>query len=323
MHIIDEILRREEFSGNPPVLVDIGASGAIHPKWRRIAPYSVCIAFDADEREMGFAAHETKGYRKLYIINRIVTAQSSATAQFYLTKSPYCSSLLKPDQQSLDQWAFGGLFEVDRVASLETVTLQSVLEKLGIGKIDWFKTDSQGTDLRLFRSLGDGLIRRVLVAEFEPGIIDAYKGEDKLRSLMTFMDDQPFWMSDLEIKGTQRMKRDTFENRLSPIEQRLLGNLMKIAPGWGEVTYINTFSKTADYLDKRDYLLGWIFAVIEKHYGFALEIAEHASARFPDPIFDEMQKYTWRSIKLEYSKFPSYLIRGAIKFLNRIMGTAG
>ena len=323
MHIIDKILRREEFSENPPVLVDIGASGAIHPKWCRIAPYSVCIAFDADERELGFAVNEKKGYRKLFIINRIVTTQSAATEQFYLTKSPFCSSLLMPNQASLDQWAFGGLFEVERIVDLETVTLQSVLEKLDIGKIDWFKTDSQGTDLRLFRSLGDDLVRRVLVAEFEPGIIDAYEGEDKLRSLMAFMDEQPFWMSDLEVKGTQRMKRDTFDSRLSPLEQRLLGPVMKIAPGWGEVTYINTFSKYAEYFDKRDYLLGWIFAVIEKHYGFALEVAEQAAARYHDPIYDEMIKYTWRSIKLDYSKLPSYLISRAIKLVSKLIGTAG
>ena len=324
MKIIDKILRREEFIVHPPVLVDIGSSGAIHQKWRSIARYSVCIAFDADEREMGFAVNETKGYRKLYIINRIVTAQSVATAQFYLTKSPFCSSFLKPDQPSLSQWAFGGLFDVGRIADIETVTLPSVLEKLGIGKIDWFKTDSQGTDLRLFKSLGDDLVRRVLVAEFEPGIMDAYQGEDKLCTLMQFMDEQCFWMSDLVIKGTQRVLRETFDKRLSPVEQKLFGNLMKIAPGWGEVSYINTFSNTAEYLDKRDYLLGWIFAVIEKHYGFALQIAEQASARFSDPIFDEMQSYTWRSIKLEYcSKLPLFSIRTAIKFVTRITGTAG
>lgn len=319
MNIVDEILQLVEFRDKPPVLVDIGASGAIHPKWSRIAPYAVCIAFDADDREMGYAVHETKGYRKLYIINRIVTAEPIATAQFYLTKSPYCSSLLKPDKESLDQWAFGELFDVDRITDLETVTIQTVLSKLGIKKIDWFKTDSQGTDLRLFRSLGDDLVRHVLVAEFEPGIIDAYEGEDKLRDLMTFMDKQPFWVSALEVKGTVRMNRDIYDNRFSTIERRLLGQVMKIAPGWGEVSYMNTFSRTAEYLDKRDYLLGWIFADIEKHYGFALEIASRASERFDDPIFIAMQEHTCRIIKRECFKFPLYLVRSAIKYIVRIM----
>lgn len=318
MNIVSEILRRDEFKDNPPVLVDIGASGAIHPKWRKIAPYAVCIAFDADDREMGYAVHESKGFRKLYVINRIVVADQASSAQFYLTKSPYCSSLLKPDKQSLDQWSFAGLFDIDRIADLETVTLQSVLNKLGIRKIDWFKTDSQGTDLRLFSSLGDDLVRRVLMAEFEPGIIDAYEGEDKLRDLMTFMDKQPFWMCSLDVKGTQRISREIYENKFSVIERRLLNLIMKIAPGWGEVAYINTFTGTADYLDKRDYLLGWIIASIEKHHGFALEIALRASKRFDDPVFTAMQEHTCRIIKREYIKLPFYLLRRAIKCVARI-----
>ena len=30
------------------MLVDVGASGQMHKKWKQIAPYSVCLAFDAD-----------------------------------------------------------------------------------------------------------------------------------------------------------------------------------------------------------------------------------------------------------------------------------
>ncbi|MGE0917101.1 FkbM family methyltransferase [Trichlorobacter lovleyi] len=323
MHIIDTILRREEFVESPPILVDIGASGAIHQKWRRIAPYAICIAFDADDREMGFAVHESKGYRKLYVFNRIVADQPTALAPFHLTKSPYCSSLLRPDQDSLAEWAFGGLFDVDRVADLEVVTLKSVLDDLGISKVDWFKTDSQGTDLRLFRSLGDDIVKRIILAEFEPGIMNAYENEDKLSSLMVFMGDRPFWMSGLVIKGSQRIRRQTFEALFSPFRRRLLGQLMKTAPGWGEVTYINAFSDSADYLDKRDYLLGWIIAVIERHLGFALDIALRGANRFSDPVFEEMRKHTLRCIRWEYRKIPLYLMRRFVAALTGIAGAAG
>ena len=202
-------------------------------------------------------------------------------------------------------------------------SLQSVFAELGIGKIDWFKTDSQGTDLRLFQSLGGDTIRRVIMAEFEPGIIDSYEGEDKLCSLMAFMNCQPFWMSDLVIKGTQRISRHTFENKFNPIERRLLGQLMKTAPGWGEVTYMNSFSSSADYLNTRDYLLGWIIAVLENHYGFALELALLGAERFHDPIFDDMQKHTLRCIKWEYSKLPLYLIRRFFRYITSIIGSIG
>jgi len=204
MNIIDKILSRSEFAENPPVLLDIGASGEIHPKWRRIAPYSVCIAFDADQREMGYTVKKSSGYRKLYVYNSIVAAEEQNETDFYLTRSPFCSSLLQPDQQNLKEWAFGGLFEVERTVRLKTATIPQVLAEIGIGKIDWFKTDSQGTDLRLFNSLGEERINRVLVAEFEPGIIDSYLGEDKLWQLMAYMEKKPFWMVSLEVIGSQR-----------------------------------------------------------------------------------------------------------------------
>jgi hypothetical protein len=62
MKIIKTILESDYFAAAPPVLVDIGASGEINTKWKPIAPYSICIAFDADDREF----HITKqtGYTK-------------------------------------------------------------------------------------------------------------------------------------------------------------------------------------------------------------------------------------------------------------------
>ena len=51
MKIIQAVLSSSHFENKPPVLIDIGASGEINKKWRPIAPYSICIAFDADDRE--------------------------------------------------------------------------------------------------------------------------------------------------------------------------------------------------------------------------------------------------------------------------------
>jgi len=73
MTIIDEILESNYFTDNPPVLLDIGASTAIHPKWQPLARHSICIAFDADDREIGYAATASKGYKKLHLFNSLVS----------------------------------------------------------------------------------------------------------------------------------------------------------------------------------------------------------------------------------------------------------
>ena len=304
MNIFDEILNRPEFINNPPVLVDIGASGKIHSKWKRIAKYSVCIAFDADDREFGYVENAASGFKKLYVYNCIVSDKESDKIDFYLTKSPYCSSTLEPDIPALSEWSFADKFIVEKKISLNNITLSKVLQNLKINKIDWFKTDSQGIDLRLFKSLSNEIQDQVIVAEFEPGLIDAYKTEDKLYSIVGYMSSGNFWLSDFVTKGAERLT----QNDLSSITnysllKKLIRFSHRISPGWAEMTYINSFKNNAPI---RDYLLGWVFSVIHKQYGFSLKLAEEGQNKFKDPIFNEMKLFSLRKIKKDLFKLKFY-----------------
>ncbi len=103
MKIIQKILKSDFLKEQPPVLIDIGASGEINARWKEIAPYSICIAFDADDREFHITEQTNKSYKKLITFNRIVTATPEDQANFYLTHSPFCSSLLEPAAAVLAQ----------------------------------------------------------------------------------------------------------------------------------------------------------------------------------------------------------------------------
>lgn len=313
MNMIDEVLERPEFKDNPPVLVDIGASGAIHREWKAIARHSIGIAFDADDREMDYIVHESSAFRKLLVYKRVVIDHKTpGDESFFLTRSPYCSSLLEPDNESLKNWAFGELFEVERKVTLKAVVLPDVLREHSIRQIDWFKTDSQGIDQRLFESLGPELLRRVLVADFEPGIIDVYKNEDKLWSLMRAMDRYPFWMSDFGLHGSQRIDRSLADHKLSRLERRFVHLLIRASPGWGEVSYMNSFQEEA-HMGIREYLLAWVFAAIKRQDGFALELAGKGAGRFNDPMFARLEKQSLSRIKRGLLKLPIYACRSILR----------
>lgn len=314
-----EILNRPEFAERPPILLDIGAAGEIDPKWREISPYSICIAFDADDREMGYVEKEAKGYKKLYVFNCIATANTTSEAMFYLTYSPQCSSLLEPRHQDLSEWGFNESFRVEKKIRLHAKSIRDALAELNITRIDWFKTDSQGTDLRLFASLGDDMIANVLAAEFEPGIINAYYGEDKLWQILAYMENKPFWMSSLTVKGSQRISSLSRKRFLTTIETRLLPALLKNSPGWGELTYLNQFDKDNQRFDRRDYLLGWIFAVIEEQYGFALDLARRGSERFGDQIFSKLEREAIRKFRRNYLRVPFFLMRACWNKICRLV----
>jgi FkbM family methyltransferase len=304
MGLIQHLLRRSEFESEPPVLFDIGASGGVHPAWRRLAKYSICVAFDPDDREMGVTRKKSSAYRECHVFNRAVTCGSEAKSVFHLTKAPACSSVLLPHIKELANWEFADRFTIVDQRVVETIHVRAALEELGLNRVDWFKTDSQGTDLRLFLALGEPIVSKVLVTEFEPGIIDAYEGEDKLWNVLQRMDELGFWMSDMLIKGSSRIKKSVLSG-LSRIEKDYLVHLHRTSPGWAEVKYVN--SMLGEQFTKRDYLLSWICAVLGRQYGFAMEVARLGQERFSDPIFMELEQHCIRNIRCSYLNAIAYL----------------
>jgi len=289
--LIGRALSHEAVRTNPPVFVDIGASGGLARTWRAFAPYSICIAFDADQRD--FAVNESSGnaWLKSYSINRIVSPQSEAEATFYLTAAPHCSSTLEPDKDALSAYAFSERFNVESIASIEAVGLPQVLEDLSITHVDWFKADSQGTDLKLFLSLPESMQKRVIVAQFEPGIMDAYHGEDMAFEVMFAMRERRFWTAEMTVKGSQRVGK-TFLSRLEPIQRRYLHRLHGTAPGWCELTYMRELSS---FETSRSLLLAWAFATALGQHGDAFEAASMGLA-LDDAIFEDLQAHSIRAI---------------------------
>jgi hypothetical protein len=301
MNIIDVIMRSEYLAERPPVLVDIGASGEINAKWKPIASYCICVAFDADDREFHVTENTNSAYRKLLTFNRIVTAEPIEFADFYLTASPFCSSLLEPEGDKLRPWIHGGLFTVESKKRLPAITLTEALSQAKINYIDWFKSDSQGTDLRLFNSLSPSVRPGILAVEMEPGILDAYKGEDKLPAVMRQMDENNFWLSSMEVKGVQRVMASYVADLKPYISRRF----PRRSPGWAEVTYL----RRPEGFQAREYLLLIVFALLEKQYGFALEVLE-AAGEFADiALFRDCKDEIIRELKAKKRKVPMMYLK--------------
>ncbi|MFW2476649.1 MAG: hypothetical protein ACN4EP_07025 [Sediminibacterium sp.] len=304
MGLIDRILSSDEFIQSPPVLIDIGASGAIHKKWKKIAPYAICIAFDADDRDFDPASTEKSKYRKLLVKQKLVSDKAGDSANFYLTHSPHCSSLLEPDLDALKDWAYAPIFSVEKTIQLSTTDINTTLTEFGISYIDWYKSDSQGIDLQLFKSIPDNIRKNISIAEFEPGILDAYKGEDKLTGMLSYQDEyNHFWLAELIVKGPLRIPH----NKLSEIVpnhflQKLLGKVGPIAPGWAEMTYCNTF-KSTETQTRRSLMMGWITATLIGQHSFAYTLADKGYQLFGDKLFKAMLGFSKRKLWMGFISF--------------------
>ena len=308
--MFEKIFNRPELQSNPPVLVDIGASGALYPHWEQIAKYCICIAFDPDLREMKHLDSGTSPYRELFVHNSIVSAEKKLESNFYLTKSPYCSSTLVPAVEP--SISVAPLFEIEKKVVLKTENLVDVLRAKNISHVDWFKTDSQGTDLRIFKSLGEETLRRVLIADLEPGIIDAYKGEDKAWHVLQFMDEKNFWMSDMRVMSVKKIPRNW--KKLSNERDRTFRSGSADSPGWTEMSFIS--DGTQEDFDIREFLLLWVFATIKNQHGFAFDIATRGTEKFSDVIFLELETESEKSAtrKQRYNNRTTKIMR----FTNRL-----
>ncbi|SFV27487.1 FkbM family methyltransferase [Thermoflavifilum thermophilum] len=297
MKIIHKALKRKEFQDKPPVLIDIGASGSIHSRWKKIAPYSICLTFDPDARDYNYFKREQKHYKQLHTLRCGVGNQDRPERTFYLTRSPYCSSFLKPSIEKLKPYSFSEKFIVEHEVKYEMRSIKSILSELNISYIDWFKSDSQGMDLQIFKSSGEEIIEKVIAAEFEPGIMDAYEGEDKLHEVLSFMEKKHFFLSELNVKGPIRIPHEYLQEitHISFLRKLIEASHKKIA-GWGEMLYLNTFETDA-LENTRDYILGIVIAMLNHEYGFALELARKAKKEFKDDILNEFEYLSVLKIK--------------------------
>jgi hypothetical protein len=283
--IIRRIMSHPLIIERPPVFIDIGASGDLPQQWKLFAPFSICVAFDADTRDFIVSESKSSRWKRLYKVNRLVSPNAAGDVDFYLTQSPYCSSSLQPDKKSLEPWAFASLFEVEQQVKLPAVDLLTTMTEIGIDYVDWYKADTQGTDLRIFAELAEHIRDKILVADFEPGIIDAYAGEDKLHHLLAYMDARPFWVSQMDVKGSQRIDKLDLAS-LNGLQRRELAFVLKSAPGWCEISYLNSLA-TGEFTC-RDYLLAWVFSSVKGEHGFALHVARLGTDKFPEPLFHDL-----------------------------------
>jgi FkbM family methyltransferase len=304
MTLLDRVFSHESLRDDPPVLVDVGASGGSHPVWRRIARYSVGLGFEPDSRETKALSEAQRTFRRWCFCDKLVIADELATtAELHLTESPYCSSTLPPDEAALVSWAFAGLFATKEKRRLPAITLEAALREQGLRRIDWLKCDTQGTDLRIFQSLPTETRSQVSALEFEPGVIDAYVGEEKLHHVLAAMEAEPFWLCDLAVQQSPFGALSLLEARLGP---RLARQYRRFGPGaaiCANATYLHRVEGTPP-LEIRRQLLLWVFAMELRQPAFACMVAETGIRSSGDPLFEtlarvsttSMRKAVWRAM---------------------------
>jgi len=267
-----------------PVLVDIGASAGAPDMWKGIAPQSVYVGFDPDLRAMSDSSGGS--FQREVIVNQAVTDQAKDEVEFILTRFPYCSSTLEPDSESLSNYHFRDFFIPEQRSRARAATLSAVMERLGLARIDWLKTDTQGTDLRIFAGMPESLRNTVLAIDVEPGIIDAYKGEDLFIDAHRYLKKDGFWAAGMNVCGAVRIRPSSLNSIIpdTSLHYAFADSALKKSPAWCEARYFRSLEwmKSAAATPEQ-YALLWVFALIDNQLGFALDVALEYQRLFNSP----------------------------------------
>ena len=315
MTLLDRIFQTPELRAAPPVLVDVGAAGGAAPIWRTIAKYSIGMGFEPDARDAGKlngAGGAMRAFKRWIYCEGLVAPHVDGGTQkkFYLTRSPHCSSLLKPRHDLLQDWTFADFFTVERTGTVPAVTLHAALAASGLAGVDWLKCDTQGLDLSIFTSLPEDWRRRTLAVDFEPGFIDAYEGEDKFWRTLQVMEAEPFWICGLQVGSYPRGNRAALTEALGEKNVRWLHRLAAGAPVYANLRYLRKLDGAGGGLDRRALLLGWVFADLLGQHTHALLVAREGASRFGGDPFDDMLRASRRRLRWAMARrLPAWIWR--------------
>lgn len=329
MRLWDRIFDETELRDAPPVLVDVGAAGGVAPIWRSIAKYSIGVGFEPDARDAAKLRAANSPFKRWVFCEGLVAPSVADGAQkkFFLTRSPHCSSLLKPRHDLLQDWTFADYFIEERTGVVPAVTLQAGLAANGLRGVDWLKCDTQGLDLSIFLSLPADWRRRTLAVEFEPGFIDAYEGEDKLWQTLQAMEAEPFWLCDLQAGCYPRGNPAALAEILGERMVKWLPRIATGAPVYANLRYLRRLDgavapgsgaaeRATERLDRRALLLGWVFADLLGQHTHGLLVAREGAERFGGGLFDEMREASRRRLRWA-------MVRRLPAWLGRRLGFSG
>jgi len=314
MSAFDLVFTQPELVERPPVLVDIGAAAGVHRAWRPIARYAVALGFEPDAREAQPLTAAQRQFRKFVFCPAIAWPGDPPAAEvpFHLTRSPQCSSVLAPDPEGLAPWAFAEIFQVARTERIAAVGLRQALMQNGLERIDWLKCDTQGLDLRLFLSLPESLRQRISAVEFEPGLLSAYAGEDRIGTVLTHMETEPFWLASFRVQPAVRANAGAIASELGSV--RRVQRYGPEAPGWVNACWLRDVRKKNDWLDRRGRLLAWVFSTLLGQDGEALFIARTSQSGAEDPVFARLAQVSRRRLRLSlWRRMPLRILRRMLR----------
>lgn len=248
-------------------LIDIGSSGSLDAKWAPIKELINLVGFDPNKEECERQNKLPSQYRSSTFLPYAVHGKDGVET-LYKTRSIYCYSLLRPNKEWLDRFAFRELFDVQGEESIPVRAIHKIEELNGFSP-DVIKIDVQGLELPILSDAGH-LLESAFYVETETGFTENYVGETTFSQLDGFMQANGFLMFDINVN--HRISRNNrFKESPTGMEQIL----------WAEAVWLKDYigldrQGRFDALKFSEQKVKKVLALcaLQQCYDYGLELAE-------------------------------------------------
>lgn len=220
-------------NASPPSVsvIDIGARGGAADEWAKIGGCVDLLGCEPDEEECQHLNYSTTTSVSSETYYPYAVGSADESRPFYETRSPTCSSLLKPNTDEWKRYGEPGSkrnkrAEIVDVDTIETVSLETLCEIENIAP-DFLKLDTQGSELEILSGYNDGLSSLIGI-EIEVEFVELYENQPLFSDVDAFLREQGF-----ELYGLKRHRWKLNDGETCPAESG--GRVV-----FGDALYINT-----------------------------------------------------------------------------------
>jgi FkbM family methyltransferase len=288
-------------------LVDVGAAGDVYPPFRPLLDLADLVSIDPDARDFQTTLR-AGGRRDIRINEAIIDSESATSVAVHMTKNPYCSSTLLPDFSRLNNFTYPDFFEIVETRHVPATSLKRIAAQHQITAIDWLKLDTQGTELRILRSLEDGLLENLVCCDIEISLYAHYFGADVFSQLHEFFDGLGFWITDLACQSRLRMRKSDLSQLTAAVstqQQSKLQESLKKCPTTLELRYLRSVPANDSTHDIQRYLKLWVLSFFTANYTYCYCIVQTMRERLNcRELCQELESITLGRIEHDLGQLP-------------------
>ena len=170
----------------------MGASGGLHPRWRKLKEPYKAVLVEPDPREYSSLSSSLP---KNFILVNNVLHDKKENINLNLCRKQMCSSVFDFNVERLEKYPHSQRFDVIEKKSFPADTLDnSLLDK--VEYVDFIKIDAEGSELSILKG-ATNVLENAIGLEIETTFLDTKKGQPLFREVDGFVSSKNFQLIDI------------------------------------------------------------------------------------------------------------------------------